>query len=417
MIRKVHWSNLGLPLLAASLLFASGCQGSGGNANTTLPSESQTASNSASGSVPSSSPSDTSSSPAASPSSPAEPSSSSAPSSSAGQLPTGAVTALRLANDRIGWAGGDGWIARTDDGGKSWKVQYSQSSPVVQIFALNDRQVWATLDTESSKGLQLIRSTDGGDSWSEAGVVPDNGFLHFRSEKEGFSGSSRTTDGGATWATPREPEGLIGDVYFHDAKNGWAVRKGSGKFEFLHSADDGKTWTVVFTRESEVVPTNAVIRSTGGNDVWIELIGDSGMTQTSYSLFHTSDGGKSWTPVLVKNGAGSGPAPGFTMDDKNKPADGLGTSPGDLYVVDPKTAIAGGQCQACDTPNTLVRTTDGGKSWTAVKDEFPGYGQQLLAATDADHIWLVANDSSEPSALFTSDDGGATWSRVHEFSR
>jgi photosystem II stability/assembly factor-like uncharacterized protein len=45
-----------------------------------------------------------------------------------------------------------------------------------------------------------------------------------------------------------------------------------------------------------VAPLNgALIRSAGTDDAWIECIGDSGMTQTSYSLFHTTDGGKHWT--------------------------------------------------------------------------------------------------------------------------
>ncbi|MFP3381869.1 hypothetical protein SB767_36740, partial [Bacillus sp. SIMBA_069] len=57
-----------------------------------------------------------------------------------------------------------------------------------------------------------------------------------------------------------------------------------------------------------VSPVNGVlIRSAGPQDAWIECIGDTGMTQTSYSLFHTADGGKSWQTVIAKSTAGAGP--------------------------------------------------------------------------------------------------------------
>ena len=324
------------------------------------------------------------------------------------------ATALRLADEKVGWAGGDGWIARTDDGGKSWKAQYSEPYPVVQLFALNDKKVWATLDIGSSKGLRLIRSTDGGDSWSEVGVVPNRGFLHFLNDNDAFVGNERSKDGGATWIRLKTPENLVGDAYFHDLNNGWAVQKSSGKLAFLHSADGGKSWETVMSRVTEVEPTNAIIRSTGKNDAWIELVGDSGMSQTSYSLFHTEDGGKTWLPAIANNTAGAGPAPGFSMDDKAN-SEGTGSRPGQLYVVNPSTAFMGGDCPACDVPKTIMTTTDGGRSWTPSKQEFPGYGEGLIAATDAKHVWLLANDSEKSAVLYTSGDGGASWSKVHSF--
>jgi hypothetical protein len=42
--------------------------------------------------------------------------------------------------------GGEGWIARTNDGGKSWKTQLQHKYIVNQLFALNDQQAWATLE-------------------------------------------------------------------------------------------------------------------------------------------------------------------------------------------------------------------------------------------------------------------------------
>lgn len=333
----------------------------------------------------------------------------------------GTVTALRLADDKIGWTGGEGWIARTDNGGASWKLQYSGGSFTVnQIFALSADKVWATLEasgSNGSNGLKLIRSTDGGKHWSAVGTVPNAAYLHFTSDTTAFSGNAMTSDGGKTWTKLPAPKGTIGDVYFHDANNGWALQQTKGGYSLLHSADRGKTWNAVMTRKSDIVPAASVIRSTGKNDAWIEVIGDSGMSQTSYVLFHTADGGKTWLPAIVKSTAGGGPAPGFSMDDAGKYPNGTGSRPGDLYVVNPQTAFMGGYCPACDKPNSIQGTVNGGKSWVASKQEFGGFQGQLVAATDAKHVWLIATDSTEPSALYTSADGGKSWKKVHAFDK
>jgi len=329
---------------------------------------------------------------------------------------TGLVTAVRMADPLTGWTGGEGWIARTEDGGKSWTVQLRPQFNVLQIFALNDKQAWASLDLGDIRGSKLIRTTDGGRSWSDAGVVPKSGFFHFVSDREAFAGNARTTDGGKTWTAVPVPDGTVGEVYFHDAMNGWAVTRDEQSFSIRRTTDGGRSWISVFTRKSAVPPVDAVIRSAGKNDAWVELIGDAGMSQRSYSLFHTADGGRTWQPVLDNSQAGSGPAPGFTMEDDGVPSN-RGSAPGALYVVNTRIAFMGGQCYACDKPNTLGKTTDGGNTWINLTPEYPGYGPQQIAATDADHVWWINTDDAEPSRMYATSDGGRTWTLVHTFDK
>lgn len=329
----------------------------------------------------------------------------------------GTVTALRLVDAKSGWTGGEGWIARTDDGGAHWALQYrTGASTVKQLFALSGDKVWATLGSGDEGSRKLIRSGDGGKTWSAVGTVPNGAFLHFTSETTAFSGNAMTKDGGKTWTELKTPDHAIGDVYFHDAGNGWAVQTAKGEYRFLHTADQGRTWTTVMKRSSENPPTDAVIRSAGKNDAWIEVVGESGMNQTSYALFHTTDGGKTWRTAIVKNTAGAGPAPGFSMEDGKYP-NGTGSRPGALYVVNPQIAYMGGYCPACDNNDSLQMTTDGGKTWTASKKEFAGYGEQFIAATDDKHVWLIATDATAPSVAYTSADGGKTWKKVHAFDK
>lgn len=397
-----------LSLLLASLMIALALAGCSSNSNeatetTTTPAVS-----------PSASPEATASAPAGTETSGSSPvSSESPPPSSPDTRPGGKlgnVTAMRLADYKSGWTGGDGWIARTDDGGKSWTKQWEDGASVTQLFALNKNEAWAALDS----GVLLL-TKDGGNQWSKAGTVPNDSFLHYVSANEAFSGNAHTTDGGQTWKTYSLPANVVGDAYFHDADNGWVVTQAGDKFSFMRTTDGARTWKTVYTRSTVAPVTGTVIRSAGRNDAWFELIGDSGMSQTSYSLFHTLNGGKDWIPVIANNQAGSGPAPGFKMDEDTKVPRNNGASPGTLNVVDPKVAFMGGRCGACDNGNTMGKTTDGGTTWVNLPAEFPGYGPQFIGAQDAKHIWWINTDNTQPSVLYTSSDGGTSWSKTYTF--
>ncbi|WP_409344655.1 WD40/YVTN/BNR-like repeat-containing protein [Paenibacillus sp. MBLB4367] len=333
---------------------------------------------------------------------------------------TGKVTAVRLADAKSGWTGGEGWIARTDDAGKTWSMQYQGAGTVRQLFALNGQDAWATLDgsNEGSEAgsYSLLNTADGGKHWAKTGAVPNQGFLHFVSKSEAYSANAKTTDGGKTWSSLPVPERMVGDAYFHDAKNGWAVTQDKEKASIVRTTDGGKAWTTVMSRPIADPLAGTVIRSAGANDAWVEWIGGSGMTQTSYSLFHSSDGGKQWQTVLANSTAGAGPAPGIAIDDKQG-AKNAGSGPGPLYVVNPSAAFMGGYCGACDLPNTVGKTTDGGKTWINGAQSIEGYAGALLAMADDKQGWWIGTDNTAPSVMYTTSDGGAHWSKAHTFDK
>ncbi|RTD99626.1 hypothetical protein [Paenibacillus whitsoniae] len=321
------------------------------------------------------------------------------------------VTAVRLADPKAGWIGGDGWLAHTDNAGVDWKVQYTGKGTIRQIFALNGQEAWAVQGDSNN----VLATTDGGKSWSATGGhLPSSAFLHFVSKQEAFSGNAQTKDGGKTWTTLVVPEGISGDSYFHDAKNGWAARQKGSNIEVLRTQDGGQHWSTVMTKPTVASVTGTIIRSAGADDAWIAFIGESGMTQTSYSLFHTRDGGKNWQTVLVNSTAGGGPAPGFPTEANTGPKN-AGSKPGPLYVASPDVAFMAGLCPACDKPVTVGSTTDGGKTWVNGKQSFTGYGDPLLAIADAKQGWLITNDNDQPSVMYTTSDGGVTWKSVHTF--
>ncbi|TBL78607.1 hypothetical protein [Paenibacillus thalictri] len=336
--------------------------------------------------------------------------------------PMSEVTAVRIIDPASGWTGGNGWIARTDNGGKAWAKQYEGKESIKQLFALNGKEVWSVTGnggasgTNAAERLQLLHSTDGGKKWSSAGTVPNGGFLHFVSSQEGFAANAHTIDGGKSWEQLTVPSPIVGDAYFHDKKNGWAVAADNGKLLVKRTTDGGATWQNVMSRDSAAPVNGALIRSAGVNDAWIEVIGDSGMSQTSYSLFHTPDGGKSWVTVIANSTAGAGPAPGFPAGYNDGPKNN-GSKPGMLYVVDTNTAFMSGFCPACDKPNTVGWTHDGGKTWNNGTESFGGFGGSLLAMADSNNGWMITTDRTEPSIMYTTSDGGKHWTEAHKFDK
>ncbi|WP_310830289.1 WD40/YVTN/BNR-like repeat-containing protein [Paenibacillus pedocola] len=384
-------------LLVPLLLVTAGCGGSGGEAAESTPAASPPASAAIASSVPPPSGTAAAAPPAA---------------GSAAQrgVPIRSISGLGMTGPDAGWIGGKGWIARTGNGGAEWQVQYTGPGTVLSLFALDNAHAWAELDTGS-----LLRTKDSGAHWTLTGSAPNREDLHFISPDTGFSGAAVTTDGGQTWGSLPVPGNVVGGVFYYDRLNGWAVTSASPKdFAFQRTTDGGVTWRTVLTRKT-VSLTGAVIRSTGPDDAWVECIGDSGMHQTAYSLFHTSDGGRHWLTVLNHGTAGAGPAPGFAVDEVNEIPANNGAAPGMLVVLSNEEAYMSGYCSPCDNANTVGWTRDGGKTWTDGEQSFPGYIPAKLAMADNQHGWFVTGSPDDPAVLYTTDNGGRDWKRAFTF--
>ncbi|MNR45484.1 hypothetical protein D3C85_1643350 [compost metagenome] len=102
------------------------------------------------------------------------------------------------------------------------------------------------------------------------------------------------------------------------------------------------------------------------------------------------------------------------MGDTSGPKN-TGSKPGPLYVVNPDVAFMGGSCPACDKPNSVGWTKDGGKTWVNGTESFTGYGELLLGMADANSGWLITNDNEQPSVMYTTSSGGVNWNKVHTF--
>ena len=313
-----------------------------------------------------------------------------------------------------GWAvGGRGTILHTSDGGDAWVEQTSGTDFVLEDVVFLDRKHgWAVGGWPRDYGVAIyggmgviLATDDGGATWRRQldaaaawlsavwFIDPSNGWAVGE-----YGTVMRTRDGGVTWTQMRNvpTPAWLHDVHFIDRERGWAV----GAYETVLETDDGgTTWT------HQQMPTPhrpfglpvayQAVRFASDREGWI--VGDHG------NIFHTADGGATWTTEAIDL-----PEPVLDLVNFSELTTTVGgsawaVSPVGVLVRSPdreeptwrvvKTGIPAwlrSVSFADDTSgwatgdrNTVIRTTDGGQTWTLLRDS--GRRMGLLYATPHDH--------------------------------
>ncbi|MNN57564.1 hypothetical protein D3C81_1725580 [compost metagenome] len=139
------------------------------------------------------------------------------------------------------------------------------------------------------------------------------------------------------------------------------------------------------------------------------LYGGSGMSQTSYSLYGSSDAGSSWTRIIAQTTAGGGPAPGSGSAKQEKgPASG---SPGNMQVIGKTAAFLVGYQPAAQMVGTGM-TQNNGQAWSNSKTVLGFEG--VISFVDHNQGWLAVRDMNS-STLYATKDGGASWKAKFAF--
>lgn len=187
------------------------------------------------------------------------------------------------------------------------------------------------------------------------------------------------------------------DIWFISPEVGWAVNSDG---LILHTEDGGKTWIQQF--RTPVVGTRAVyLRCVSFGDSqkgWVGSLTIGTLTQ-DYRMFTTDNAGKNWQ--LVAN------------LPVNAPLAICG-----LYAVNASVVYASGSNYPDkDHPTRVIKTLDGGKTWTA--REMGEYASNLIDIFffDEKRGFVVGGYSDKedpdyadviPVVLYT-EDGGMTW--------
>lgn len=205
-------------------------------------------------------------------------------------------------------------FGRTTDGGKLWQIgkinfNGSRGFSTSMICAIDKTNAWATVYNTSSmfnSGGKVVHTNDGGATWTVQ--TTDNQFsggdafpnsIHFWDANNGVcigdpnDGNFEiytTTNGGNEWTRVDQSSipnnktgecGLNAHLCVYD-NNLWF---GTNKGRLYVSNDRGYTWAVYDT------PFNDIYEIAFRNDSVGVIIGK---TDTSYTAFRTSNGGKNW---------------------------------------------------------------------------------------------------------------------------
>lgn len=272
---------------------------------------------------------------------------------------------------------------------------------VDDISIVNEQVIWATANDYSTSTpsvpadhvSKLIKSTDGGETWTVADIEEATGRfcwdIHAFDENTACvtttnrgsgnkRGIFRTTDGGTTWTEVfNHPAGDLW-MHFFDGQEGVC---GSGE-DIARTVNGGATWTPVPTANIPNLMTGEIIGGaslsngigTSSNSVWFGT--------SKGRVFKTADRGQNWTAHNTGLGANSFLYSFGFIDEKN----GLG-------VFD-----IGGVAE-------LARTTDGGLTWAKTGN----FDFTLVDAIPCANTFMGAsyNAGSERTAFST--DHGTSW--------
>ncbi len=294
-------------------------------------------------------------------------------------------------------------------GAASWRIQNTASTAGCRsLSAVSERVAWV-----GCSGGHILRTTNGGDSWSNDSV-PGAARLDFRGIKAFDAGTAvitsagpaeqgqarvyRTTDGGRTWslAWSDSTRGIFLDgVAFWDAQHGFTFSDPvDGRLVILTTDDGGAHWAKVppvnippvIPGEAAFAASNTQLTVQGSSNAWIASGGGA-----VARVFRTTDRGRTWT--VSPTGMPGGPSAGLFGIAFADAMNGLAVG-GDYNIARGVTDFA-------------IRTSDGGVSWRLAGTSRPdGVTQGLARVPNTTPPVFIATGAH--GTAFTRD-FGATW--------
>jgi len=276
--------------------------------------------------------------------------------------------------------GGGGSIARTSDGGDTWRTVASGVQSVLwSVYFPNPSTGWVVGDVGT-----ILVTHDGGTSWQSqhSGVDGSLVSVHFMDANTGWAVTSSrrvisTGDGGETWnllwADDRD-DGDLSAIFFANRKKGWIIGE-EGKI--LGTEDGGATWQ---RQESGTSRNLWGIHFASTSDGWV--VGDSG------TILATHDGGIRW------EAQSSGSDRDFTRVHFANATTGWVVGDGGT-ILTTRNAGQNWRAQSAGTKRLLlsVHFADRDSGWIV------GFGGTLLRSTLAAVAPQVERASSQPSGI------------------
>jgi photosystem II stability/assembly factor-like uncharacterized protein len=206
---------------------------------------------------------------------------------------------------------------------------------------------------------------------------------------------------------PALTSGRVADFAFHPGEwQRYYVAMASGNI--WKTDNNGNTWTPVFEHEGSYAIGVIEIDPANPSTVWVGTGENNSQRSVGYGdgVYRSSDGGKSWTNVGLKNSGH------ISM---------IRIHPEDSNVV---WVAAQGPLWSSGGDRGLYRTDNGGASWKRILDIDPntGVNEFVIDPADADtivasgyqrrrHVWTLIN-GGPGSGIHKTNDGGKTWREI-----
>lgn len=285
-------------------------------------------------------------------------------------LQQGKSTSLRglsVLDDSVAWvSGSNGWVARTADGGKSWRWQQVTGHETMDFRDVVGFSADEALIISAGSPLVILRTTNGGNTWRET----------HRDER---------------------PEIFFDGMDFWDNLRGLAYGDPiGGIMQLLATEDGGRTWRDISNNakirliagEAGFAASGTGIRALSGGHAFIATGGRQSR------IFHSVDYGYTWAAYacpIIQGGASTGifsiafrderhgvVVGGDYQDDKRKDKAALITADGGMTWRQPAKGTNGYRSAVeYIEQHSLIATgtsgvdisTDDGTTWRAISDE------------------------------------------------
>ena len=262
-----------------------------------------------------------------------------------------------------------GSVYKTTDGGQTWTTTLNGSGlPVWGSTIRTGNEIWVV----GNDGV-IMKSLDNGGSWEyfSSGITGNFKDIKFFTDNVGLAGgltgkTMRTSDGGLNW-DPKVVGADIRSIHILDTMNAFVC----GGNTVSKTSDQGLTWTHM---------TNPAGSNVDHSDICFVSTSEGWLVSEYWygAIWHTTDGGNSWTQVYYDQGH---PFKAIHMFNSN---DGYAVGPGD----------------------GIFKTTDGFQThqWLSFANNAPGTIKDIDFVS-MDTLWIVGEDGF----IAKSFDGGQTW--------